>query len=160
MKILWSFFGSPSVPHPRSSKHQFHTKGPLHFSPKNPSVQHTPQFHTKNPSVQHRKPLSSTQPSVRHQKPPQFNTSLSSTIRTPQFNTSHRQKNSWGVSWTESFSVLNWGVSGVELRGFWVLNWGVLWWKCVVLVLKWGACVELRGTQIIPKKWLAGFWIY
>ena len=39
--------GAPSVPHPP----HFNTKGPLLFSPQNPSVQHTPQFNTKNPSV-------------------------------------------------------------------------------------------------------------
>ena len=48
---------------PLSSTHQFHTKGPLLFSPKNPSVPHQKplsstqpsQFHTKNPSVPHQK---------------------------------------------------------------------------------------------------------
>ena len=60
--------GSPSVPHP----HQFNTKGPLLFSPKNPSVPHqkpsflyTLQFHTKNPSVQHN-PQSHTTLSSKH----------------------------------------------------------------------------------------------
>ena len=51
-----------------SSTHQSHTKGPLLFSP-------------RNPSVPHRKSLSSTHPSVPHQK------SLSSTPKTPRFNT-------------------------------------------------------------------------
>ena len=58
---------SPRKRVPLSSTHQFHTEGPLLFSPKNPSVSHQKplsstrpaQFHTKNPSVQHN-PLSST----------------------------------------------------------------------------------------------------
>ena len=54
---------------PLSSTQQFHTRGPLFFSPQNPSVLHqkplssTPpsvppyQFHTENPSVPHKKAL-------------------------------------------------------------------------------------------------------
>ena len=83
--------GTPSVRHPLRSTHLFYTKGPLLFSPPNPSVPHqkplsstpktprfntkspsvqqTPQFHTENPSVPHRKPLSSTYPSVPNRKP-------------------------------------------------------------------------------------------
>ena len=58
--------GSPSVPHPLSSTHQFHTKGPLLFSPE------IPQFHTK-------KPLGSTPKTPQFHPPSQFHTPLSST---------------------------------------------------------------------------------
>ena len=92
------------------------------------------------------------------------------------------------MCWTEGFlewnwgSVLDWGVLGVELRGFrcgtegsLVLNWGGLvlnWgafgvelrdyggWKGVVLVwnwcVEWWVCLELRGTH---RKWGLKFWI-
>ena len=62
MKYRWPNQSRVSL----SSTHQFHTKGPLLFSPQNSSVSHQeplssspeiPQFHTKNPSVQHRKSL-------------------------------------------------------------------------------------------------------
>ena len=75
--------GPPKFNTPLSSTNQFHTDGPLLFSPKipqfhteNPSVQHnplsstlkTPQYNT-TPSVPHPKTLSSTDPSVQDQKP-------------------------------------------------------------------------------------------
>ena len=95
--------------------------------------QKIPLFHT---------PLSST-PQTR-----QFNTPLSSTSKMPQFNT----RRGFRFRWTEGFSVLNWGVFGVELRP--VLNWRVFGverrdfecWKRVILVLNCGGvCVELRN---------------
>ena len=55
---------------PLSSTHQFNNKGPLLFSP-------------RNPTVQHQKPLSSTQSPVQHT--PLFNTSLSSTPKSHQY---------------------------------------------------------------------------
>ena len=65
--------GPPQFHTPLSSTHQFHSKGPLLFSPQNPSVphqnssiQHTPQFYAETSSYQ--KPLGSTP------KTPQFNT--------------------------------------------------------------------------------------
>ena len=65
MKYRWPNQSRVSL----SSTHQFHTKGPLLFSPQNSSVSHqeplsstprTAQFHTRNPSVPHQKPLGST----------------------------------------------------------------------------------------------------
>ena len=125
---------------PLISTHQFHPKGPLLFSPPNPSVPHwkpsvkqTPQFHTKspqfhneNPSIQHQKPLISTHPSVQHQKP------FSSTLKTPQFHPPE----------FHTKSVLNWGIS--------VLNRGVLgadkvWSLCGTDLLNWGGLCETEG---------------
>ena len=66
--MIRTFFHPQFHPSPLSSTHQFHSKGPLLFSPRNPLVPHqkplsstpkTPQFNTF-PSVPHRKPLSST----------------------------------------------------------------------------------------------------
>ena len=62
-----------------STPRQFNTKGPLLFSPQNPSVQHqkpfsstpkTPQFHTKNPLVPHQKKVTqkNLQKTRRHQE--------------------------------------------------------------------------------------------
>ena len=44
--------GPSSVPHPLSSRHQFHTKVPLLFSPQNPSVPHQKTL-SCTPPVQH-----------------------------------------------------------------------------------------------------------
>ena len=107
--------GLPQFHTPLSSTHQFHTEGPILFSPKNPSgpptsvphqkplsSTHPPQFYTKNPSVPHRKPLSST----------------------PK-------------------GALNWGVLGVELRGVFrglKTSCSFVWDWCVELrgVWNWG----------------------
>ena len=114
------YIGSPQFHTPLSSIHQFHTEGPLLFTPKNPSVPHQKplsstqptQFHTKNPSVPHEKPLSSTP------KTPQFHTSLSSTQKTPQFQTplSSTQKVFMSSCFLKVF--LSDFFFGVELRGW------------------------------------------
>ena len=106
---------------------QFHTdslsltQGPRLISTQDPSVQHrkplsstpkslsstqkTPLFNTQTPSVSHQNPLSVTSKTL------QFHTPLSSTPKTPQFHTPQAK--------TEGFLVLNCGVFGFELRGFW-----------------------------------------
>ena len=85
--------GSPSVPLPLSSTHQFHTKRALFFSPQNPSVPHEKPHSSTHPSVPHEKNPSSTSetpqfntknPSVPHQKPPHFLTKNPSVQHTPQ----------------------------------------------------------------------------
>ena len=48
---------------PLSSTHQFHTKEPLLYSPKNSSVPHQKPLSSTDLSVPHLKPLSSTHPS-------------------------------------------------------------------------------------------------
>ena len=87
------------------------------------STPRIPKFNTKNSLVQHQNP------SVPHQRTPsvplprQFHFRLSSTQKLPQFHTENppvqdlkplqfHTKMFW-------FSVLNWGVFGVEPRGFW-----------------------------------------
>ena len=119
--------GSPSVQHqkPLSS-----TPITPHFNINNPSVQHTSRFNT---------PLSSTHPSVQHT--PQFNTKNLSVQHTSQFNTllssTQKKLTKKCFSWTEGFSVLNWGISGAEKMWSlcWtdVLNWGghcgIIWYK-------------------------------
>ena len=105
----------------------------------------TTQFHTD--------PLSSTRRFHTRTTPFQHPKSLSSTPKSPQFHTKNFFV--WGVSWTEGFSVRNWGcvelrefgveLRCVELKGFWCgtegaelkgWNWGVLVWS-------WGVC----GTE-------------
>ena len=132
----------PSVPH---RPPQFNTSVPL--------MDHTfsapkiPQFHTKNPSVPHQKPLSSTR------KPPQFHTKNPS-VPSPQFHTknpsvqySFSLRDVWNwVVFSEAFFVLNWGILGVELRGFWCWTEGFLLWK-------WGVFgVGLRDFEV-EKEW-------
>ena len=138
----------PSVPHTRP---QFNTSVPhkdhTFSAPKNP------QFNTKNPSVQHQNPwvphqklLSSTPKSLSSTpKTPQFNTkSIGSTPKAPQFHLP-----------LTAFLVWNWGVFGVEPRGFWCGTEGCLLWNWGILELKrigpfvWNWCVELKGT---PQK--------
>ena len=66
---------------PLSSTHQFHTKGPLLFSPQNSSVPHK-----NSTSFQPPKSLSSTPKTPRfNTPPPQFNTPLSSIPKTEKF---------------------------------------------------------------------------
>ena len=74
---------------------QFHT----------PPLSSTHQFHTKEPLLFSPEILRST-PKTR-----QFNTPLSSTPK--PLSSTH-----WFWSWTEEFSVWNWGIFGVELRDF------------------------------------------
>ena len=84
-----------------------------------PSVTHRPlsstqglhHFSTQNPSVQHPLQLN----------PPQFNTALSST--TPHLNTKNPSDQH-----TDGFLVLDWGVSGVELRNFGDWKGALLCW--------------------------------
>ena len=78
--------GSPSVPLPLSSTHQFHTKRALFFSPQNPSVPHEKPHSSTHPSVPHEKPPSSTSETPQfNTKTPQFQTPLSSIPKTPLF---------------------------------------------------------------------------
>ena len=78
---------------PLSSTHQFHTKGPILFSPQNPLVQHKKSLSSTRPSVPHKKPLSSKPkppPTVQHQKPLSSKLKLpspGSTSKTPHFHT-------------------------------------------------------------------------
>ena len=86
---------------PLSSTHQFHSKGPLLFSPQKTlsSKPETPPFITKNPSVPHtaqfHTPLSSKPLSVSHQKP------LSSTTLSSTPKISHLPL---PLCWTEGYS--------------------------------------------------------
>ena len=125
--------GPPQFQTPLTSTHQFHTEGPLLFSPKipqfhtqNPSVQHkslsstpkTPQFNT-NPSVPHQKSLSSTPSRSSTPKTPQFHP-LSSTPKTPQFHTKKLYTN-------ELYSYFS--LREVELRVFWGGTEGFMVWN-------------------------------
>ena len=102
-----------------------------------PSVPHRPpQFNTSIPHKdQHRKPLSSI-PLSSTLKTLKFNTPLTSTPKTSQFNTKapsvpHRKPHT-PLSFFCLRGVMNWGVFGAELRGFWCGNEG---------------CFELRGFK-------------
>ena len=128
-------------------------------STQTPSVQHIGSirrpnfFSTQNPSGQYHKPVSSTPkslsfipktpqfnkkpPSVKHQKP------LSSTPKPTHLNSS------WGVLSLDQRGVLNWSVSGVELRGG---SEGLMVWNREVFGVElrhlgaekeWPFCVEL-----------------
>ena len=112
-KYVWRVYNRrvPSVQHMSSTQkgHSFSAPKISQFHTKNPSVQHTPQFHTK-------KTLCSTpktpvfQPRVPHQK--LLGSTPSSTPKTLQF---HTKKSS--VQHTpQTKTVLNWGVFAVELR--------------------------------------------
>ena len=124
------FLTPPSVPHPFQFNTSVPQKGPLLFSP-------------KNPSVPHQKLLSSTQPSISHQR------GLGVELRGFWFGT-EREWNR-GVFCVEPRGRWNWGVFcvelrdfGVELRGFWCRTEGFLVLKrCGPL---WNRCVELRGS--------------
>ena len=101
------------------------------------STPQTPQFNT-TPSVPHQKPLSFT--------------FLSSTPRTPQLHTKKPYLSSIQANWG---GLLNWGVFGVELRGW---NWGLFFVEIRGGVLNWGVfCVKLRGfwcgTEGIELNW-------
>ena len=82
-------------------------------------------------------PLSSTH---------QFHTKNPSVQHTPQFHTKNQHLYwgvlNWGVCWTEEFLVLNWGFLGAEK----------VWSLCCTDVLRWGICVELRGTKLSVKR--------
>ena len=136
--------GSPSVQHPLSSTHQFYTKGPLHFSPQNPSVTHQKPLSSAQLLVPHQKPLRSTPKTPQFHCPlPQFHTKKQPPLRkTPPL----RQK----LCWTEGFSVELWDL-GVDLRGFGVEMRDFRYWKGVAVlcgtdVLNWRGC----GTEGDP----------
>ena len=128
-RIKW-YWRVPSST-PLSVQHISSTQRATPFQPPKfrSSTPKTPQFNTQNPSVPHQKTLSST-PSVPHQEPLSF----------------------W--CGTEMFLVLNWGVFGVELRGFLPGNEGFLVWNWGrggtkgFLVLNWGG---LFGTESFMK---------
>ena len=122
-------------------------KGEVLSSTHTPSVQHVGSiqgphlFSTRNLSVPHQKLLSSTP------KLPHFNTPFSSTPKLPQFQTQNPSELkgllNWAVCGTEGFLVWNWGIFGVEPRGFW---WGTEgFWLKKSGPFVWNECVEMRG---------------
>ena len=94
-KLCINLLGSPQFHHPSVQGISSTQKGHSFSAPK------IPQFNTENPSDSHRKAQFHTKnPSVPHI--PHFHTKNPSVHHTPQTKT-----------------VLNWGVFGVELRGYW-----------------------------------------
>ena len=127
-QLLAVISGPTQFHNPLSSTHQFNTKWPLVFSPRNPSVQHQKPLSSTNPSVQYQKPLSSTHPSIQH-TPVKLRCVLN-----------------WGGCGIEGCYELRgcWTEGSVELKGFWCWAQEILGAE-KVWSLNWTDVLNLRG---------------